>query len=111
MGTGVPRNAIDSNARDHIIARARHIAMTVARRATPCSYPAIARQFGRDHSTVYTRIKRIESQAMDDADLAELLENLTATALAGANWKDAVRAKLDKAESLAEFLEMLGARQ
>ena len=49
--------------------RARHIAMYAARWLTTMSYPRIARQFDRDHTTVMYGIDKIDRAIVRDPDL------------------------------------------
>lgn len=61
-------------------ALARQVAMYLARSLTPASLPAIGRAFRRDHSTVLHAVRLIEARAAADADFAERLDAIAATA-------------------------------
>ena len=56
---GVPRQEILSATRTPRIARARQLAMYLARELTPLSLAQIAREFDRDHSTVLHAVRAI----------------------------------------------------
>lgn len=59
VATGVPVCGIDSRSRDKVAAKARHIAMALAKEFTELSYPAIARKFRRrDHTTVLHAVEQ-----------------------------------------------------
>ena len=69
--------------------RPRQIAMTLARDLTPCSYPEIAREFGkRDHTTIMHAVRAIEGLCERDAEfsamVAELRERAQRTVAANA---------------------------
>ena len=49
--------------------RARHLAMYAARLMTPKSYPGIAKEFDRDHTTVMYGIRQIDQRINTDPDL------------------------------------------
>jgi chromosomal replication initiator protein len=55
-------------------ARARHIAMYVARKATDVSYPELGRAFGRDHTTVIYAVRSV--QKLVDAGDARVIRAL-----------------------------------
>ncbi|MBV7257334.1 chromosomal replication initiator protein DnaA [Pacificimonas sp. WHA3] len=59
------------------IARPRQIAMYLAKRMTPRSFPDIGRRFGgRDHTTVMHAVKRIEALRADDGELSADIDRL-----------------------------------
>lgn len=61
------------------LARARNVAMYLARKMTSGSYPEIARAFGeRDHTTVISNTRRIEEALVRDAELRAEVEQLEA---------------------------------
>ena len=63
--------------RARAVARPRQIAMYLAKTLTSKSLPEIGRQFGgRDHTTVMHAVKRIESLADTDSQIAEDVELL-----------------------------------
>jgi chromosomal replication initiator protein len=55
----VPRADLLSAKRTPAVARARHLAMFLARELTPLSLSQIAREFDRDHSTVIHAIRAV----------------------------------------------------
>ena len=57
------------------LARARHVAMWLMRRAGQ-TYPQIGRRLNRDHSTVWTGVRRIEAEMDFTPMLAAELEAL-----------------------------------
>jgi chromosomal replication initiator protein len=60
------------------VARARQLAMYLTRELTDLSLPAIAQAFNRrDHTTVLHAIRRVESSALEDANISRTLEELT----------------------------------
>jgi chromosomal replication initiation ATPase DnaA len=59
---------------------ARHIAFYVAREITGASYPALARCFGRDHSTIIHGYNAIEHRMMEFSEFRFMIEKLTADA-------------------------------
>lgn len=68
---GVPRAALLGVRRTAYLARARHIAMWLARELTPHGLPTIGRHFGdRDHTTVLHGARKIDSLMCCDAVLA-----------------------------------------
>jgi chromosomal replication initiator protein len=61
------------------VARARQLAMYLARELTDLSLPAIAAAFNRrDHTTVLHAIRKVERTALEDASVSRALEELTA---------------------------------
>jgi chromosomal replication initiator protein len=63
------RDELLSNRRTPRIARARQLAMYLARELTSQSLVQIAREFNRDHSTVLHAIRRIGANLTPDSDL------------------------------------------
>ncbi len=58
--------------RSRMVARPRQMAMWLAKRLTPRSYPEIGRKFGgRDHTTVLYAVRKIEELMVEDIQLAE----------------------------------------
>ncbi len=54
------------------VARPRQMAMYLAKKLTPRSYPEIGRKFGgRDHTTVLYAVRKIEELMAEDSQLAE----------------------------------------
>ncbi len=69
---------IRSRRRKAPIAKARQIAMTVAHRLTSYSYPELGQKLGNfNTSTVQHNVKKIETLAKTDFELAKTLNNLT----------------------------------
>lgn len=66
----VPLMEMTSRRRARHVVRPRQIAMYLARELTPCSFPEIARAFGKkDHTTVIWAINRVQSLMERDASL------------------------------------------
>jgi chromosomal replication initiator protein len=71
---------LSSKNRKQAITRPRQIAMQLARELTRHSYPEIGNAFGgRDHTTVISACKRIESLKKSNAKIAEDYQNLLRT--------------------------------
>ena len=62
---GVDVEDILGEGRTTSVARARRLAMAVARWTTGWSYPEIGRFFGRDHSSVIHAVNRVERDERD----------------------------------------------
>lgn len=61
--TGIKLEAILGQTRYQSVVQARHVAMYVARKRTPASYPELGRRFGdRDHTTVMTAVRNAEAR-------------------------------------------------
>jgi chromosomal replication initiator protein len=60
------------------LAHARQVAMYLARKLTKSSYPEIASKFGKDHSTVISATRKVESQRDTDPGVRKELEELEA---------------------------------
>ncbi len=56
--------------------RPRHVSMYLCRKYLDESYPALGRQFQRDHSTIINAVKGIEELRNSDASLRSDLEKL-----------------------------------
>ena len=67
---GVPRADLLSAKRTPAVARARHLAMFLARELTPLSLSQIAREFDRDHSTVIHAIRTVGERNEPGSDTA-----------------------------------------
>lgn len=67
---------IRSNRRHRAVARPRQVAMYLARNLLDHSFPEIGRAFGRDHSTVMSACRRIESLRHEDPELAGQIKAL-----------------------------------
>jgi len=75
---GVPRSALLSGQRTPRVARARQLAMFLARELTPLSLAQIAREFDRDHSTVLHALKAVERRNEPGSDFAGDIHNVRA---------------------------------
>ena len=63
--------------RDHHVARARQVAMYLAKQLTARSLPEIGRKFGgRDHTTVMHAVKKVDELRQSDRSFAEDVELL-----------------------------------
>ena len=67
-----------SDRRDARLARARQMAMFLARETTPQSIPAIGKRFNRDHSTVMHAFKVVKRRIASDTEYARDAEVLRA---------------------------------
>jgi chromosomal replication initiator protein len=66
---------LTSKDRHKSVAFARHVAMFLCKQRLKCSFPELGRAFGnRDHTTVMSAVRKIESQREDDAQLRAHLE-------------------------------------
>lgn len=76
---GLPLEALLSTDRSVTVARARQVAMFLAREHTGQSLPAIARRFGgRTHTTVLNACRRIAQRLDEDAEAREVVNRLRA---------------------------------
>jgi len=66
---GITPADMHSSRRTRIVSVARMVAMFLARRNTPMSYPEIGRAMGKNHSSVILAVKRMEKALADDAGL------------------------------------------
>jgi chromosomal replication initiator protein len=74
---GLKVQELESPVRSRSIVRPRQIAMFLARKLTPRSYPEIGRRFGnRDHTTVMHAFETIERLTSIDPSFAEEVEQL-----------------------------------
>ena len=61
--------------RNKEIANARHACIFLIRQVTDMSLPAIAKVFNRDHATIMSSLKNVDSRMQVDSDfLAELTD-------------------------------------
>lgn len=68
---GISHNDIISDHRNHRVVRPRQVAIYLARKLTPRSYPEIGRNFGgRDHTTALSSYRRIERLLATNQDFA-----------------------------------------
>jgi hypothetical protein len=76
---GVDRDAVLARDRGRTLARARHVAMYLARRLTTQSLADIGRRFGaRDHTLALYAVRRIERLIADDRRLSESIVRIGA---------------------------------
>ncbi len=67
-----------SQQRIRSVARARQLAMYLAKHLTTRSYPDIGRRFGnRDHTTVLHAVRRIEQLKREDAAISADVDTIT----------------------------------
>lgn len=86
------------------IVEARQIAMWITRKTQALSYPEIGREFGRDHSTVMSAIRRVDRAS---GTMLETVRRLYGLALAYAprscgEWSDATGAREIEFRTAAE---------
>ena len=67
---------IKGKGRTKLVSEARQVTMWLARQLTDASYQAIGAPFGRDHSTVYTSISKIDNLSQTDPTYLNRLEQL-----------------------------------
>ena len=72
----VPSADIKGKGRTKLVSEARQVTMWLARQLTDASYQAIGSPFGRDHSTVYTSISKIDNLSQTDPAYLNRLEQL-----------------------------------
>src|SRR5262249_21116271 len=76
---GLTVDALVSPRRTADLARGRQLAMYLTRELTDLSLPEIAQAFNRrDHTTVLHAVRRVETRALEDANLSRTVEELTA---------------------------------
>ena len=73
---GVAPEQLRSSSRIPRVSRARQLAMYLAREMTPLSLTQIAREFGRDHSTVIHSIRAVEGRLEPGSETFEDLHNV-----------------------------------
>jgi len=66
---GITPADIHSTRRTRTVSAARMVAMFLARRHTPMSYPEIGRYMGKNHSSVVLAVQRYESLLADGAEI------------------------------------------
>lgn len=72
---GLKSIELTSKDRHKSIAFARHVAMYLCKQRLKCSFPEIGRAFGgRDHTTVMSAVRKIESQRETDSQLRAHLD-------------------------------------
>lgn len=67
---------MQSSRRARNVARPRQIAMYLAKQLTSRSLPEIGRKFDRDHTTVMHAVRKVEELIVEDASMAESIDNL-----------------------------------
>ena len=76
-GFGISRTELVGASRAAVPLRARQVAIFLTRELTDLSLPQIGRLYGgRDHSTVLNSLRRIEAGLVEDAELAERVQDL-----------------------------------
>lgn len=70
---------MQSSRRARNVARPRQIAMYLAKQLTSRSLPEIGRKFDRDHTTVMHAVRKVEELIVEDASMAESIDNLRHT--------------------------------
>ncbi len=75
---GVPRSELLSSRRTPRVARARQLAMYVAREMTELSLAQIAREFDRDHSTVLHAIRSVSQRLEPGSETATAIHKVRA---------------------------------
>ena len=78
---GVSKEDIIGPKRNKEIANARHACVYLIRQVTDMSLPAIAKVFNRDHATIMSSLKNVESRSKTDpdflSDLADMKKEIT----------------------------------
>ncbi len=72
----LPQGSLVTKKRSNDVAFPRHIAMYLAREVLGESFPQIGEEFGRDHSTVMSAVKKVKNNLSGDKELAEKLQEL-----------------------------------
>lgn len=68
---------LKSTSRLQTVTQPRQVAMYLCRKLTEHSFPEIGQKFGgRDHSTVYTSIKKVEKRLTQDNEFAALIHDI-----------------------------------
>jgi chromosomal replication initiator protein len=75
---GVKVEALKEDRRQKAVAHARQVAMYLCRKLTKGSYPEIGRHFGKDHTTVLSGVRKVETLRETDAGVRQELEELEA---------------------------------
>ena len=72
---GISRESLTGNKRNKDIANTRHITIYLIRELTEMSFPSIAKIFERDHSTIISSHRLMETKLLEDpAFLSEINE-------------------------------------
>src|SRR5690348_14089895 len=62
--------------RHKCMAEARKVAFFLTRELTSLSYPELGRAFGRDHTTIITRVRKVKTDMVGDAHLFALVDRV-----------------------------------
>ena len=73
---GISKEEMIGPKRNKEIANARHACVYLIRQVTDMSLPAIAKVFNRDHATIMSSLKNIESRIKTDPDLLTDLNDM-----------------------------------
>ncbi len=77
---GVSTDDLKSRKRNNSVSAARHIAVYLIKNLTTCSFPAIGREFNRDHTTIMNSIdaveKRLAAEPTFEAELNDLIRSI-----------------------------------
>ncbi len=74
---GVSRASLLSSSRAAAVSRARQLAMYIARELTDRSLADIAREFGRDHTTILHATRVVSARAAADAAVSETIHHVS----------------------------------
>ena len=72
--TGVP--VMDLLSRRRLNADERHCAMYLSVKLLGCSYPEVGRAFGRDHTSVYYAVKKLEKRGRGRSKTTRILKEI-----------------------------------
>ena len=72
--TGV--SVLDLLSKRRTNANERHIAMYLSVRLLGCSYPEVGRAFGRDHTSVYYAVKKLEKRGRGRSKTTRILKEI-----------------------------------
>lgn len=72
----LPPGSLRTKKRSNDIAYPRHIAMYLAREVLNESFPKIGDEFGRDHTTVMSAVRKIQANLSGDKELSDKLSEL-----------------------------------
>jgi chromosomal replication initiator protein len=74
----LPTSTLVHGSRQKSVALARHFAMFLARRHSGRSYPELGVDFGRDHTTVMSAVRKIEALVQVDPVASQHLREIEA---------------------------------
>jgi len=72
--TGVP--VLDLLSKRRLNADERHCAMYLSVKLLGCSYPEVGRAFGRDHTSVYYAVKKLEKRGRGRSKTTRILKEI-----------------------------------